>query len=205
MANFLTQGDGQYVPWVRWGAKACQWEASTEDGKTNIDFTQAIIDLENIKVGWACIQTGQAPQWEFCPSLTQSIPRPEGVDDKGKPLWKRGFSVKVYSTAMFGDEPVREFATNQKGSLEAVSNLLEAYDREKGNNPGKVPVVEFKGHTYVGMGSNGTNVPRLEIVKWVDRPAALEGLEQQSSVEAAPTPPPAQAAAQPAQAAGAEF
>ena len=197
--GFLNSNEGEYTTWVRWGAKACQWEMGTENGKTSCNLTQAIFDIENLKVGWASIQVGQAPQWVFAPNLETPVARPAGikVNDRGQdvPLFTNGFSVKVFSRTSFGDDNVREFATNQKGSLAAINELHTQYEEQKSTNVGKVPVVEFSGHNYIDNSGKGfgTNVPKLNIIKWVDRPAELIGdgvvtnsPAPQSTLQAAP-------------------
>jgi hypothetical protein len=169
---------GNFTPHIRFLASTSSWTQSGEGGQQTFQFTQAVFDLENIKTGWSFIGEGQAPEWVIDASLSQMAPKPQDGRE-----WKRGFKVDVYSSSMFGAEPVREFATSGTGAVMGIQALYDQFEKERGANSGNVPVVEYSGATHTKVGKGNTAVPQLKIVKWVPRPAALDG-----AAVAAPAP-----------------
>lgn len=178
---------GDFTPHIRWMASTSTWQMSSENGLVQFDLTQAIMDFENIRTGWAVFAEAQAPEWVFDPSLTQAAPKPQDGRE-----WKRGFNVQVFSKNLFGDEPIREFATNTTGAVMGIDLVYNQFEQELSNNQGKVPVVEYTGAQHAKVGKGNTNVPQLKIVKWVDRPAELSAGEQVTQ-----TPAPTAAQTQP--------
>lgn len=169
MSILNLQSGGDFTPHIRFMASTCSWKKSAEGGAVDFDFTQAIFDLEQIETGWCAIAEGEAPQWIMDEDLTTPAPKPNTALE-----WKRGFKVNVFSPKMFGDaEAVREFGTNATGACMGIQELYAAFETEAPKNQGKVPVVKFNGGTPTKVGKGNTNVPKLEIVKWVDRPDAL--------------------------------
>lgn len=180
---------GNYKGHIRYMASTSSWSMSSENGLQNFQFTQMVFDLDNIKTGWCVFVEGMAPEWVMDESLTQMAAKPNDGKD-----WKRGFKIDVYSSALFGDEPVREFATSATGAVMGIDALYNQYEEQLPSNQGKVPVVEFKGSVPQKVGKGNTTVPTLNIVKWVDRPAELNGQEAQQPAQAQNnTPAPAQA------------
>lgn len=161
--NF-NNNNGSANSYIRYMASTASWSV---DGDT-IELKQAIFDLDNIRTGWCHIDTGQAPEWVMDHDLSTPAPKP---DTDG---FKRGFQVDMYSKSTFGDEPVREWGTNSTGAQLGIQDLYTQYEAEVPNNQGKVPVVEYSGGTPTKIGKGNTNVPKLKIVKWVDRPAELD-------------------------------
>jgi len=157
-------------------ASTGSWRKTTEDGMEDYDMTQAVFDLDNIETGWGLIQEAEAPQWVM------------DVDGKSAPKpgdeWKRGFKVPVFSPKLFGDEPIRDFATTGTGAVMGIQELYTQYEAELKANAGKVPVVAFEGGTPTKVGKGNTNVPKLKIVKWVDRPSDLANDNTAAPVEA---------------------
>lgn len=175
--NFNT-GSGSANGYIRYMASTASW---SDQGDT-LDFKAAIFDLANIKTGWCHIDVGVAPEWMMDASLEQPAARPEGDG------WKRGFKVDVYSKAMFGDDsPVREWGTNSTGAQLGIQALYAAWEA---SNPaaGTSPVVEFKGGVPTKIGKGNTNVPTLNILKFIETPSELGG-------GSAPTPVAAPVAA----------
>jgi len=186
----LHNGGGDFTPHIRFMASTSSWRMSAEGGPVDFDFTQAVFDLDQIKTGWCCIAEGEAPEWVMDASLEQPAAKPTDGRD-----WKRGFKVDVFSPKMFGDEqPVRELGTNATGACMGIQALYADYESQVGKNAGKVPVVKFNGATPTKVGKGNTNVPKLEIDKWVDRPADLPIEDNQKSAQQSE---PAQAAAAP--------
>lgn len=177
---------GNYKGHIRYLASTSSWQKSSENGLQNFQFTAMVFDLDNIKTGWCVFEQGQPPEWVMDASLEQAAPKPNDGKD-----WKRGFKVDVYSKDLFGDEPVREFATSATGAVMAIDNLYNQYEAEKSNNAGKVPVVEFRGSVPQKVGKGNTTVPTLVITKWVDRPSELDGavVPNTQTAQSVPVPP----------------
>ena len=184
-------GGGDYADIVKYDARAGRmfrvdraqgasgWETN------NVEITngfQAVMDLENIEVGWALFVAGQAPSFAMVP-LGQPLPAKPSENHKQcfKMMMKLGKSVG-------GD--AREMASQAKVVIGAIDKLHTDYEAGKAANPGKLPVVALTGTTAVvstGKGQSSTNyAPIFEIKSWVDRPAEL----------AANTNAPSQGAAQ---------
>jgi len=198
MSNFLSANDSDGLPYIQWGSDAVQWSKKQGDGQVPFTFDKAVIDMTSLKVGW--IKIGKGVYDAILVPFGEDVPaRPnEMVEKNGKevPAYNRGFGVSVLFPEGFGDERLFSWSTTQKGSLEAMSKILDDYEAGKGANAGKIPVVQFKGHVNKKFGMGSSNIPQLETVDWVDKPAEFNG-ESAAPAEAAPTP------AQPVQATGA--
>ena len=166
-----------------------QW--STENVEITNGFT-AVMDLENIEVGWCLFAAGVAPQLSLV-KLGQPLPaRPSDQH-------KQGFRMMMKLGKSSGGD-VREIAATSKAVLGAVDDLHTQYEAQKAANPGKLPIVALTGSKAIvstGKGQSSTNyAPIFEITKWVDRPADLGGAASAKQEEApAPKPAPAPAPA----------
>ena len=190
MSNFLTQNDsGSGLPYIQWGSDAVQWSKKQGDGKVNFTFSNAIFDMENLKLGWIKIAVGEYDA-VLSPYQDGAPDRPAGTTTNQRgdtvPSYNKGFGVNVLFGKEFGDERLFSFSTSQKGSLEAVGGLLSQYEAEKSANAGKVPVVSFTGHTNKKFGKGSSNIPNLSITSWVDRPVELDAEHVASNEVAAP-------------------
>lgn len=157
---------------IRYVASTSSWTMSRTDGENGqipFTFAQAIMDLENIKTGWCFIAEGEF-DWVGDESLAKVTPKPTDGRD-----WKRGFKVNLFSKSLFMDEPLREFCTSATGVVKSIEALYSQFEKERGLNVGKVPVVEFKGSVPLKVGKGNTTVPTLVIIKWVDKPAEMVG------------------------------
>ena len=154
---------GDYTPYVRYMASTSSW--STADG--SFQFKSAVFDLHKIRTGWCLLAEGQAPEWVMDNSITDTAARPEGEG------WKRGFKVDLFSPKMFGEEqPVREWGTNATGATMAIQKLYSDWEAMNAAD-GQVAVVEYAGAVPTKVGKGNTNVPTLNIVKLIDRPAEM--------------------------------
>ena len=170
MLNFNNSpaGGGNYVPYIRYMASTSSW--STSDGP--FQFSKAAFDLANIKTGWCLLAEGQAPEWVMDETIEKTAARPEGEG------WKRGFKVNIMSAQMFGDEePVREWGTNATGAVMGIQKLWADWQAQ-GEPADQVAVVEFAGAVPTKVGKGNTNVPTLNIVKLIDRPAELADIAE---------------------------
>lgn len=183
-------GGGDFAPLVKYDARAGRFfRADRTEGPggwetSNVDITQgfkAIFDLENIQVGWAAFRAGMAPEFRLVPLGAALPPRPEGMvsDGKGgtKPAFQQAFKVMLKLAKTCGGD-VRELASTAKAAVGAVDLLHSAYEAQKADHPGQLPVVAMTGSTPIkssGKGQTSTNyAPIFEIVSWVDRPADLK-------------------------------
>lgn len=184
MAFMNNPASGEFVPFVSYNAKAGRWYTKPEGGGDMHEVTNmtAVFDMENIKTGWFHFSAGAAPVKHMDPSLSQQSAKPG--DD-----FKRGFELLVYSDKNLGG--VREFASTAGVVIDAMNALHDSWIAAAAQNPGKLPVVKCAGVLPV-TGKHGTNYsPSLEIVSWVDRPAALGA--PAATQPPAPPPPPATA------------
>lgn len=196
-----TSGGGDFTPLIKYDARAGRMFKTdrTQDGGGNwntdqIDITQgfaAVFDLENVEVGYAYFAAGTAPIWSMVPLGAPLPPRPEGVDDKGKPRFKQTFRMKTKLAKALGGD-MRELASQAKVVIAAIDALHSEFEAEKAKHPGQLPIVSMLSTIPVksGGGAGGqssTNYqPVFEISSWIDRPAELKA-----------GAPPAASAAQP--------
>lgn len=188
--NLPTGGDAK--PYVRFMPSMNAWEMSTADGREEFAFDKpAVFDLQHIQLGWLLLAEGQR-DWQPWPG-NKPLPRPEGE-------YKAGFEVNVYSSQMFGDEPVRSFSSNGTGPTMFIQALYNEAEKAPEFAAGKSPVVQLSGSKAIKVGRGTTRVPQFTIVKWIDRPTAL-GAGNPAPAAAAPAaapkaaPAPAPAAA----------
>ena len=160
-------GSGIIKPYVKYNAKADKWFVrSPEGGDQEIARPTFLLDLKNIRTGWLRFREGQAPERVIEPTLDRAAPSP--AED-----FKRGFVVTAFSPKFFGGTV--EFSSASIHLSNAIRELYAMFEEQgaKPENRGKVPVVACTGSEAM-KDKYGTNYrPRLEIVKWVDRPAEL--------------------------------
>lgn len=190
-------GGGDFTPVAKYDARAGRFFRidRTQDSAGNwqtddVDITtgfQAVMDLENIQIGWVLFAAGLAPSWSTVP-LGQPLP------PKPSELHKQCFKLNMKLGKSSGGD-VREFASQAKAVIGAVDALHTAYEAGKKANAGKLPVVAMTGTTAIkttGKGQTSTNyAPVFEIKSWVDRPAELSADAAPAQVSPPPPPPPA--------------
>ena len=179
------QNGGNAVPHIRWLASTSSWSHSSEAGMQPFQLTQAIFDLASIRTGWGRFSENEPPRWVWDRSLTEPAPRPAEGE------WKRGFRVMVLLPKEFGEERLREFATTGTGAVMGIDALYTEYEKQAADHPGQVPVVAFSGATPTRIGKGNTNIPKLDIAGWVDRPEGLEaagGKDEPAPAAAVPKP-----------------
>jgi hypothetical protein len=154
-------------PYVKYNAKADKWFVRGTDGDDQeISRPTFLLDLKNICTGWFLFREGQAPERVIDPSLDHPAPSPgEG--------FKRGFVVTAFSQKFFGGAV--EFASASIHLSNAIREIYATFEEQgaRPENRGKIPVIACTGSDPM-KDKFGTNYkPRLEIVKWVDRPTEL--------------------------------
>lgn len=162
--NFDIGATSTFEHYINYKAGAGTWEMSTDDRNVPFNFTKVVFDLNTMEMGWQLWPKGGSPIWQMDTSAEEALPKPDAD-------WKRGFKVRVFSKALFGDYPVRLFSCANKGGMDGMKKLWMAYDKAK--QPGKLPVVAFNGSTKINVGEGSTCVPDLVIDKWIDAPQEL--------------------------------
>jgi len=174
-----------FAPIVKYDARAGRFfrvdrsqDASGQWVKDDVDVTQGfscVMDLATIEVGWIAF-AGAAPDFRLGKVGEPIPPRPAGNDDKGKPLYKQGFCMRMKLAKSIGGD-VREWAHTAKVVLGAVDELHNTFLNAPEAKAGKLPVVKLIGTVPVksGTGANtSTNyAPKFEIAQWIERPADL--------------------------------
>ena len=148
-----------------------RWE-SVDEEITSV--FSAIMDLENIEVGWAYFPGGAAPDIR-----TVKVGNP--LPPKPSELHKSCFRIYMLLSDKAGGD-VREMCSNAMSSRNAMDILHDQYLTGVAENPGKLPVVKMastiaiksSGKNAEGKPVSSTNYqPVWQITKWVDRPVQL--------------------------------
>jgi hypothetical protein len=94
--------------------------------------------------------------------------------EKPTPEHKPGvrFMLKL-TKACGGDKQVREIAGQSKAFLSAIEELYAEYERQKGQHPGELPVVELMKTTPVKSAQSTNYRPEFRISGWAKRPDDL--------------------------------
>lgn len=188
MSLNLPTGGGDFTPVIKYNAKTGFWccRDSQVDGPPMQPAPSFMIDLPNLQSGW--LHFGPAgPQFRPDPVVGQDTPAPPEVNSEGKPLFKKGFRVEVFSrnAPMNG---AREWMSNAGSTNAAMNELFMAWEQQKDQYPGMLPVVQNNQPIPISS-QNGTNhQPVLEIVAWDARPAEWGAAVQHLPSQSASTP-----------------
>lgn len=193
-------GGGDIVPFVKYDARAGRFfrndrsEVNGSYSNTPVDITstfKAVLDLENIEVGYLRFAAGSAPEFQLV-KLGQPMPA-KPADAK----WKQGVRVMMKLHASCGGD-IRETSSNAAAFLKGVDELHTTYQAQAAANPGKLPIVTLKTTIPVTSGSGdkkSTNYqPVFEIIGWAARPVDLVHVAKQSGAQPAQTQPAAASA-----------
>jgi hypothetical protein len=133
-----------------------------------VDITEnfeAIIDLENIEVGYIAFTLGGQPDFRMVPVGT----------DLGEPPsdnHKEGFRLRMKLTNGAGND-VREFASTSKVVWQSVDELHDEYLEDCAKHKGKLPIVSIAEVAQVRTASSTFYRPIFEITGWAKRPNDL--------------------------------
>lgn len=179
--NYSSGGDGgNIVPFVKYDARAGRFfrndrtqDSSGNFSSTPVDITgpfKAVIDMENIEVGFLRFAAGSAPE-HLLVKLGDPLPA-----KPADPKWKQGARVMMKLHASCGGD-IRETTSNATAFLKGIDELHTLYEAQKGANAGKLPIVTLKTTIPITSGSGdkkSTNYqPVFEIVGWAPRPNDL--------------------------------
>lgn len=188
---------GESKPFIRFLASINSWQMSVEGGTVEFAFDKpAAFDIQNTQLGWLLLETGNR-DWQPWPNNEQTK-KPEGE-------YKAGFELSVFSTQMFGNEPVRQLGSNATGSVMFIQELYAEAERHPEFAKGLTPIVQLTGSKALKVGKGNTRVPQFQIVKWAPRPAAFNDGGAAPAPAAAPKPAAAAPKAVPAATADEEF
>jgi hypothetical protein len=191
-----SSGGGDFLPIIKYDARAGRiFRVDRADGvSTPVDITRnfkAVVDFENMEVGFINFNTGGAPDF-------QMVPFGSAFPEKRSPLHKQGVRVLVKLGAESGGD-LRELSSCAAAFLRGFDALHTDYEAQKAANAGKLPVVVLDDTTPIKSGSGdktSTNYePRFKIAGWAPRPkdlvASPRGGEAAPAAAAAPkaTPP----------------
>jgi hypothetical protein len=176
--NYETSG-GDIIPIIKFDARAGRFtRVDRVDGVNNpVDITQtfkAVMDFENIEVGFIDFPAGSAPIFRVAP-IGQPMPEKPG------PNFKQGIRMMLKLGKDCGGD-VREIASTAKAMLGAFDSCHNEYLAGVKNNAGKLPVVALE--TVIPIVTQGRNdkgepvkttnyAPVFKIASWVERPADL--------------------------------
>lgn len=195
---------GDIVPVLKFDARAGRFfRVDRSDGQNNpVDITQsfkAVMDFENIEVGYINFPAGAAPEFRMVPIGSQMPENPGGK-------FRQGIRMMLKLGKDCGGD-IREIATTAKAVLGAFDACHNEYLAGAKANPGKLPVVELEttvpivtqGRDEKGNPVKTTNyAPVFKIASWVNRPDDLVFVPKGGGASpATPAAAPAQPAATP--------
>lgn len=164
----LSVSDGDFVPYIKYNAKAGRWYVKPENATEEIEVTNPTLafDMANIRTGWLFYSEGSGPEKVWDPSPSQMAAKPPGPRK-----FKRGFEVMVYSNAVVGGKKLglREFSSTAANVITAMLRMYAEYEEGVKSNVGKVPVFLCSGVKPIN-GAYGVNYePQFGLQAWVDR------------------------------------
>lgn len=181
-----SSGGGDFLPIIKYDARAGRIfrvdrvDVGGQFSSEPVDITRnfkAIVDLENVEVGWINFATGGAPDFKLVP-MGQMLPaRPSDQHKNGIRLMLK------LGKECGGNKPIREIAGTSKAFLSGVEKLYHDYiaRKDKEGEGDKLPIVTFAKDPPEGPGATtpitsgqgakqSTNyVPNFEIVGWALR------------------------------------
>jgi hypothetical protein len=170
--NTESKSSGDIIPIVKYDAKAGdfiaqdrvqsasgEWEKEERELPLPCKFAA---DMAEMEVGWLSFQSG-APDFRMV-KVGEAMPaKPEGD-------FKNAFRMRIASKEL----GLREFSHSAKTVLRAMDTLHNQYEAEKGNNAGKIPVVEITGTETIKInspqGELRFKVPQWHVSGWVEKP-----------------------------------
>ena len=169
-------GSGNYI---RFSPQANMW---TNNNNEEIQLKKVVFDIDNIKTGWLLLGVG-VRDWVQDDSVGKKGPQPS-------PEHKRGFMVTLYNKEI----GAAEWSSNGVGPNMGLEIMYKDCAAQRAANPGKLPVLEYKGSKAEKIGKGTTRIPKFDLVSWVDRPAGLDAVAEESEPEPIQQPVRKQAA-----------
>lgn len=193
---------GDFLPILKYDARAGRFFRvdRVDNGggvfsSENVDIThnfKAVVDFDNVEVGWIDFQPGSAPSFVL-------VPMGNKLPDKPSTKHKNGlrFMVKLAKECTGPDgKDIREVAGTSKAFLSGVEAAYLEYQKDKPANNGKLPVLTLVKTVPIKTGSGektSTNYhPVFKIAGWVPRgnlapqPKSNGGAQPQPQANTAP-------------------
>lgn len=179
--NYSSGGNGgDIVPFVKFDARAGRFfrrdrsqDASGSYVSNDVDITsnfKAVVDMENIEVGYLKFGAGTAPEMVLSKLGDQMPQKPAGDG------WKQGARIMMKLHSSCGGD-IRECSSNAAAFLKGIDDLHTEYEAEKATNSGKLPIVVLRTTMPITSGQGqkkSTNYqPVFEISGWAPRPNDL--------------------------------
>jgi hypothetical protein len=199
--NYSSGGgdNGDIIPFVKYDARAGRFfrndrtEVNGAYSNNAVDITanfKAVLDLENLEVGYLLFAAGAAPQFLL---VKLGEPMPQKPSDA---KWKQGVRVMMKLHQSCGGD-VRETSSHAAAFLKGFDDLHSLYEAGKAANPGKLPIVVLKTTMPITSGSGekkSTNYqPVFEISGWAPRPVDLVHVSKGSTPQVTSAAPAASA------------
>jgi len=193
MVNIDTgETGGSAGPWVYWsshgsamkGSPYNSWAIRSKDASGNkvegphpvfASENGCVMDLDSLKLGWEKEgAAGMAPDRRWNPSISVAtpVPTPETRPD-GKSVWSRALTVRL----AIGGGQAATWEQGAFGAYEAFTRLskqIMAQWSAHSQNGALLPLVKQVSIEKLALKSGTTNVPILQILKWVPRPDCLK-------------------------------
>ena len=180
MANvfgFSTEPAGDFMPILKYDSRAGRLfrvdRENTGDGFSNdpVDITasfKAIVDFENVEVGWIDFAPGSAPDFRLVKMGETLPPRPSDRHKNGV-----RFVLKLAKICGGDQAESGRWRGRRRRSFPASRRCTTPTRRAKGKNAGKLPVIVLEKTTPIKSGSGerqSTNYqPTFKIVSWAPR------------------------------------
>lgn len=167
----LSVGDGDFVPYLKYNAKAGRFYVKSPDGKVDIEVEKPRLafDMANIKTGWIYYPEGGGapPEKVWDPTLNQQAPKPAGMKK-----FRRGFEVMVVGADQIpgvGILGLREFGSTAGAVIGSILKMYDLYEIGAEQNPEKVPFFRCTQVNPIDS-KYGTNYePVFSLLGWVER------------------------------------
>jgi hypothetical protein len=167
-----SSGSGNYL---RFSPQANMW---TNNNNEEVQLKKVVFDIDNIKTGWLLLGVG-VRDWVQDDSVGKKGPQPS-------PEHKRGFMVTLYNKEI----GAAEWSSNGVGPNMGLEIMYKDCAAQRAANPGKLPVLEYKGSKAEKIGKGTTRIPKFDLVSWVDRPAGLDAVAEEYASEPEPIQQP---------------
>ena len=132
--------------------------------QTAIPDLRAVLDLENLEVGWIKLGAGVVPSFKM-------VKAGQDIGTAPSEQHRQGLRLRV---RLAGDKGVaREFSSTALTVWDSIDSLLTEYERDRNKYPGKLPYVRVAKLEQVKMPLGISYSPTFEIVSWAVRPAEL--------------------------------
>ena len=162
---------GNFLPVIKYSAKegtfvcvdrvceAGQWANKERD--VTKDF-EAVIDLENTRIGFINFPKGAAPD-------TVLVPVGADFGDPPSEDHRQGVRLVMLMAEALGDD-VRELLNTSVALWDGVDELHTDYKAQAADHPDELPVVRLADVIRRKTKQGATYVPRFKITRWVPRP-----------------------------------